>query len=259
MTHSRSHARFSGCVRGAVFVGRSREALRSLCRCCSEWIVGCLWGAKRMIRVISMTAFWVALSAVSAQAQIISNPVLTSWAPYQVAPTYTASPAVTPSACCAPPVVSFCDPCSSAAVPAAAARTAYYAPPGTTYVVAPTTTVLCTQDHVILRTDHDDVLWIGPCAAAPSVPATTRLLSACYADVLARDVVCCARDADYVVLCSIGANVIVFGTCRVIFIDLFTGSTAEQLRVPRRLMLSAGAPGGYVWGRHVRCIGRELL
>ncbi len=152
-----------------MFFGRSREALRSLCRGCSEWIVGCLWGAKRMIRVISITAFWAALSAVSAQVQIISNPVLTSWAPYQVPPTYTASPAVTPSACCAPPVVSFCDPCSSAAVPAAAGRTAYYAPPGTTYVVAPTTRyyVPRTTSYYVPTT----TTYYGS-ARAPSVPAT---------------------------------------------------------------------------------------
>ncbi len=89
-----------------------------------------------MLRVFSLAAFLMVAFAVSAEAQIISNPVLTSWAPYPALPSYTAPPTVMPQACCTPPAVSYGNACS----PSSAATTAYHAPVVTTYRLRPTTT-----------------------------------------------------------------------------------------------------------------------
>ena len=63
-----------------------------------------------MLRALSLTALLVAVMAVSVEAQIISNPVLTTQFPYAAAPVYDV-PAVAPV--CTPPVVSFYNPCAS--------------------------------------------------------------------------------------------------------------------------------------------------
>ncbi|MHB8864914.1 MAG: hypothetical protein ACYC6N_21105 [Pirellulaceae bacterium] len=97
-----------------------------------------------MVRILSLAAVLVVLSAVSATAQITSIPVVTSW-PSDVRLTTYALPAQAPVALdvCAPPVVTFCNPCVTGGVPAApmmtvnAPTTTYYLP--TTAYYAPTT------------------------------------------------------------------------------------------------------------------------
>jgi len=105
-----------------------------------------------MLRVFSMAAILFAVFAVSAQAQIVSNPVLTTWTPYASASGYAMRTPVAPSPCCAPPVVSYGNACAPAATtslyapaPVVQRSTSYYAPravyyaPRTAYY-APTTT-----------------------------------------------------------------------------------------------------------------------
>ena len=113
-----------------------------------------------MFRVLSLAALLLAVPAVPAQAQIVSNPVLTSWTPYATSASYTVRSPVTPSACCAParaPVacyapapapVATCNSCVQPAVVTARVvqrPVVYYAPrtvyrvPVTTYY-APTVT-----------------------------------------------------------------------------------------------------------------------
>ena len=67
-----------------------------------------------MLRAFSMAAILFAVFAVSAQAQIVSNPVLTTRAPYASGSAYAAPTPVAPSPCCAPPVVSYGNACNGA-------------------------------------------------------------------------------------------------------------------------------------------------
>jgi hypothetical protein len=89
-----------------------------------------------MLRVLSLAAVLVAVSAMSATAQITSVPVVTSW-PTEVRLMAFPLPAPPPVAinACAPPVVTFCNPCAAGGV---APTTTMYAPVTTYYV--PTTT-----------------------------------------------------------------------------------------------------------------------
>jgi len=78
-----------------------------------------------MLRVLLLAFVLLAVLAASAQAQLVSNPVLTGWTPYAPVSTYTALRPVAPSPCCTPPVTSYCDPCGQIAV---VPTTTYYAP-----------------------------------------------------------------------------------------------------------------------------------
>ena len=91
-----------------------------------------------MVRVLSLAAILVAVSAVSATAQIITNPVVTSW-PSEVRLMPYPMPAQPPVAldACTPPVVTYCNPCATGAIPAVPTMT--YMAPTTTYYL-PTTT-----------------------------------------------------------------------------------------------------------------------
>ena len=104
-----------------------------------------------MIRVFAWTSLLIALSTVSARAQITSSPVVTSW-PSETRIMYSAPPAAPPvsMSVCTPPVVTYCNPCmagSVASMPPAAAvpvtanyvPTIAYAVPTATFAV-PTTT-----------------------------------------------------------------------------------------------------------------------
>ncbi len=91
-----------------------------------------------MVRVLSLATVLVAMSTTLGMAQIVSIPVVTS-RPTDVGLTTYPMPAQPPVPldACAPPVVTFCNPCATGGV-AVAPVTTYYAPVTTFY--APTAT-----------------------------------------------------------------------------------------------------------------------
>ena len=115
-----------------------------------------------MLCRLSLTVVLVAVVAASADAQIVSNPVVTSWPPYTTMRTYPL-PSAPPVAAdvCTPPVVTYYSP----TVPArsfprrsravVAPTTTYYA--GTQLCVPP---VRYAADDGLLRT-HDGVQGTG--------------------------------------------------------------------------------------------------
>lgn len=78
-------------------------------------------GESAMLRVSAWAVVLVVTGTMSARAQIISNPVVTTFTPYAGSVSYAVSPPVAPSPCCAPPSVTYCDPCAQP-------TTTYYAP-----------------------------------------------------------------------------------------------------------------------------------
>lgn len=91
-----------------------------------------------MVRVLSLATVLVAVSAISGTAQIVSNPVVTSWPSDVRLLTYPMpAQAPVPLDACTPPVVTFYNPCAAGGV-AAAPPTTLYAPTTTYYF--PTTT-----------------------------------------------------------------------------------------------------------------------
>ncbi len=99
-----------------------------------------------MLRATCLATVLSVLGAVSAHAQIISNPVITTWRPYATA-SYAAPAPVAPSSWSARPTAGYCNPCGQAGsvgvtaysmpTPTVVRRTSYYAPTTTYY--APTT------------------------------------------------------------------------------------------------------------------------
>jgi len=83
-----------------------------------------------MLRVVAFAIVSLGLTA-TVQAQIISNPVLTSWTPFSTAPRYAIPSPVVPAPCCAPAPAPSCGSCATTTryVPSVAANSVrYYTP-----------------------------------------------------------------------------------------------------------------------------------
>jgi hypothetical protein len=136
-----------------------------------------------MLRTFGLTVALVGVLAVSAEAQIISNPVVTSWPPYTTMTTYRL-PAGPPIAAevCTPPVVTFYAPaaprpscCSPVVAYRVPAVTTYYAPPVTSYrvVLSPTYVTPAAPVVVAPTTTYYQPMWNYRMPLAP----TTTLYS----------------------------------------------------------------------------------
>ena len=133
-----------------------------------------------MLRTFSLAIVLIAAFAVSAQAQLVSNPVLTGWTPYAPVSTYTALRPVAPSPCCTPQVASYCAPCSQpAVVPTTSYRvptTSCCAPPTTGY--RPVTTSYRVPATTVYRTSGANMTTPMTVPTTATIPTTSYYASA---------------------------------------------------------------------------------
>lgn len=102
-----------------------------------------------MLRTCSGAVLWMAMTAAACQAQIVSNPVVTSWPTGMAVSTYPVPTAPVAADVCTPPVVTFCNPCAVAS------------PPGTSLLVPSPTAVPVTAYR-----------WPGPTVRRPVVTSS---------------------------------------------------------------------------------------
>ena len=120
-----------------------------------------------MLRISFLSAVLLMLGSVTSQAQITSNPVLTTWVHGPTAVRYSASRPVVPSPCCGAPTANACNTC-------APATTAYYAPAPVQYA-APVASSCTTCASAAPTT----VSYYAPAPVMPPVSYAAPVASRC--------------------------------------------------------------------------------